>query len=450
MKVKKGNNLVPGEPRLGWLYIKGGPDPVKTAAMLLDTGSSIELTLPLDESSGRDFPHSRWWSDEVMHLDDPARTKHSYAPPRVLVFQDSFGEVALVGCRATSYRSNLVAGHGRIVSNFAVLGGSHFGYEEINGMRTESPAIATWTNLSAMSVEVGKDEKARVQTVKMSLSSPPAISLSHSLNTEMRMAWRTDRHTGGFVASEAVQIQTLVKSTKTWDEHLSLHGAVLELVSIAGWKPFGFSNIEVLLNADRAKVALEDYEEPRWRNVAHHRLPKQSDSVDGVKFLLPYSEVGPRGIRRWLKLRDEYDRAIEALLSILRSDTPWSPSSVVQGGIALESLGYAIDVNKNNGSHLNGHKQMSFNAALQVILDDMEVKPFADTAEWIKRANSAYMGAKHPDRGDMPDSLDLSNSLRENLHVLRFWIGSQLGVKPTTLLNGLNVDRYRAPFRIAN
>jgi hypothetical protein len=112
VNVKRDNELVPGEPRLGWVYLNGGSDARKVAAMLRDTGSSIELTLP---------------------------TKHSYAPPRVLIFQDSFGEVALVGCRATSYQSNFAAGHGLVVSNFAVLGGRHFAYEEINGIVQRRP-----------------------------------------------------------------------------------------------------------------------------------------------------------------------------------------------------------------------------------------------------------------------------------------------------------------------
>ena len=446
--MRRDNVLVPGEPRLGWVYFGGGSGAAKAAAMLRDTGSSIELTLPLDEAAPDGHPYSRWWSDGIMHMDDPDRTKHSYVPPRVLVFQDSLGEVALVGCRATSHEGNFAAGHGRVVSNFAVLGGRHFAYEEINGMRSEAPAMAAWTHLSAMSIEHETDDQNRVQTVTMALSSPPAISLSRHLNAEMRMTWRTDRPAGGFVASEAVQVQTLVKSTKTWEEHLKLHGALLELVSIAGWRPFGFANVEVQLSEDRIKLSPTKHGEPRWLRVVDHRLPKQSKPVGNVKFLFPYREIGPRGVKRWLKLRDDYDRAIGALLSILRSDEPWGIASVVQSGIALEALGYAIDIHKNQGIHLDRRKQLPFNTALQVILDDMEVRPFTDTDEWIRRANEAYMGAKHPDRGEMPDSLDLTNVLRENLYVLRFWIGLQLGVKPASLLDRLSFDPSRLPFRL--
>ncbi|MDR7085104.1 hypothetical protein J2X01_004424 [Arthrobacter ginsengisoli] len=96
---------------------------------------------------------------------------------------------------------------------------------------------------------------------------------------------------------------------------------------------------------------------------------------------------------------------------------------MAQGGIALEALGYLIDIEKNGGANLNNRKQMNFKPGLRVILGDMKVKPFSDVEGWIDRADEAYMGAKHPDRPE-PDFLVQINTLRENLLVLRFWIGT--------------------------
>ena len=127
------------------------------------------------------------------------------------------------------------------------------------------------------------------------------------------------------------------------------------------------------------------------------------------------------------------------MLNILRSDNKWGHPSLVQSGIALEALGYLIDVEKNGGANLNNRKQMNFKPGLRVILDDMSVKPFEDLEGWIKRADESYMGAKHPDRPE-PDSLVQINTLRENLLILRFWIGLQVGAKPNSLVEGLRLD----------
>ena len=119
------NELIVGEPRLGWL-IDGNPETPEAAVMLRDTGSVIELRIPLQGMLREDGPYARWWSSLTMHADDPEQTKYSYTPPRVMLFHDDCGVVALVGCRAGGTRQTLDAGYGVIVANYAVLGGRSF------------------------------------------------------------------------------------------------------------------------------------------------------------------------------------------------------------------------------------------------------------------------------------------------------------------------------------
>ncbi|GAA2114610.1 hypothetical protein GCM10009824_11970 [Kocuria atrinae] len=118
---------------------------------------------------------------------------------------------------------------------------------------------------------------------------------------------------------------------------------------------------------------------------------------------------------------------------------------MVQSGIALEALGYLIDVNKNDGTSLNRRKQMNFKPGLRVILADMKIHPLVDVDDWIERADAAYMSAKHPDRAAL-DSLEVLNTLRENLLVLRFWVALELGAKPKSLMAGLETDRLGSEF----
>lgn len=432
------NELVPGEPRLGW-FIDGDPKTDYIAVMLRDTGNSIELTVPLKGMLSRDDPYGRWWSSGVMFGDDPDRTRHSYRPPRVLLMHDAHGPVVLVGCRSTGSTSSFQVGKGHIVANFAVLGGTNLRYEKIHGLRTEIPALAAWTRLSSMAVETETNSKSRIQSVQMTLTNAKTIPLARSMNLEMKSTWRTERSSGSFLAYEGVELETLVQRARTWDDHLQIHGAVLELVSIAGWKPFGISSVKVRRIDDPERSLAGGSMGARWFPVVTHRLLKHETWSKDPRFLFPYSEVGPRGISRWLRLRKTYGRVIGPLLNILRSDNSWGHPSLVQSGIALEALGYLIDVEKNDGSHLNNRKQMNFKPGLRVILADMEVKPIDDAEGWVERADAAYMGAKHPDRSE-PDSLIQMNTLRENLLVLRFWVGAQLGVKPESLMKALKMD----------
>jgi hypothetical protein len=440
------NELVVGEPRLGW-FVDGNPDTEQIAVMLQDTGSAIELTIPLKGMFADEDPYGRWWSSGTQFMDDLDRTKHSYGPPRVLVMHDNSGPVVLVGCRSAGSTMSFRVGQGRIVANFAVLGGQTLAYEKIHGLRTEIPALAAWTRLSSMEVKVTTNDKRRVQAVQMTLADAPEVQLTRALNLKMKSSWRTENPRGRFLAYEGVKLETIATKPRTWDEHLNLHGAVLELISLAAWRSFGFASVEVNRADDPTRDLAQESMGEKWSDVATHRLPKHEEWTKDPQFLFPYAEIGPGGIAKWLKLRKDYGQAVGPLLGILRADDRWSHASVVQSGISLEALGYLIDVNKNGSTHLNSRKQMNFKPGLQVILDDMAVKPFADTADWIGRADNAYMGAKHPDRPEQ-DSLVMLNTLRQNILVLRYWIAQQLGATETSLNDRIRTDPLAHEFTL--
>lgn len=102
--------------------------------------------------------------------------------------------------------------------------------------------------------------------------------------------------------------------------------------------------------------------------------------------------------------------------------------------IALEQLGYLIEVNENGGSRLNGRRHIKFKNALDAILENMNVAPLESSRvdDW-KESRDVYMGSKHADQIEK-DHLTTLNTLRENLLVLRYWIAQRLGV-PGDVLN---------------
>lgn len=442
------NELEFGKPRLGWM-IDGNPDTDQIAVMLEDTGKAIQLTVPLRGMTARNDLYRRWWSKGVSFGDDPEKTRYDYKPPRSLLVHDNHGTVVLVGCRAVSYSQNLHSGNGQIIANYAVLGGTDLIYDKLHGVRTEIPGWNAWTGLTAMQVEPTYEANL-LKTLKMTLASASEEKLSRQLNLTMKPRWGANRTVGSFRADEGVRLTTKVSRPRSWDEHLRFHNALLDLVSISAWKKFGFSSIEVCRTDDPERAVNGRRGEERWFAVATHKAARDRYSWEKQPyFLFPYSELGTRAVERWLRLRTAYSLALGPLLNILRSDDPWSDSSAVQSGIALESLGYLIDTEKNNGANLNDRDQISFNTGLDVILNDMRVKPFEDTESWKKRSNATYMGLKHADR-PTPDALVMLNTLRENLLILRFWVAQQLGVPGPTLEGRLRDDPLAHAFELAD
>ncbi len=219
-------------------------------------------------------------------------------------------------------------------------------------------------------------------------------------------------------------------------------------MSVAAWRKFGVSALKVRHDGD-GEPWPDGTLRPTWRAVATHMLPEDKPLPKNVSFLYPYAEVGPRGVQRWLRLHEDYTDVLTAVVNILWSDNPWGHAALVQSGIALENLGYQIVVQKKGGTGLNSRRQLLYRDALKEILDDMTVKPFEDTDEWIRDSTDCYMGAKHADRAT-PDTLDQVNTLRRNLLVLRFWIGLEIGVKPESLTATLGRDPLAQEFSLAD
>jgi len=433
------NKLRVGEPRLCRL-VDGNPNTPEAVVMLQDTGDAIETTFLLSGMAGADdMPYDRWWSQGVYYGDDPDRVKYSYAPPSTMLLYDNDGRVALVGCRATRGVNGLAAGTGVVVADFAVLGAKNIKYDRINGMRTESPAFLRWIRRTAIEADKITDETGLVQSMRIDLHETDSIALSRKLNMSMRQRWSSITVPGGLDVREFLTFQSFVEQPCLWGEHLQLHVGVLDLVSIAAWRNCAFRSVYVSRADDPLKMGGATYD--RWNEVATHVLPGEDLTDCGGHFLFSYDNMTQGAVDKWFRLRDDYSRALDYLLRILRSGHTWSIQSAIMSAIALEQLGYLIEIKKNGGGKLNGRDQLSFNNALTVVLDDMTVIPFGveDVDDWKERCNRVYMGAKHGDR-DEPDHLTALNTLRENLLVLRYWVAQQLGVSGDVLNQNLTWD----------
>lgn len=432
------NDLEIDQPRMGWL-IDGNPETEKRACMLRNTGTAIELTLPLLGMFGEDKDYGRWFAGGIEFGDDPDRSSYSYKPPRVLIFEDTKGLVTLVGCRAANSSSNLQVSVGTIICNLAVLGGGVHGYEKINGLRTAIPALAAWTRLSKLELGVEQGQQNRSKSVLLKLEDGEPLKITDELQLKIRSSWIFEKRPGSFNASENVELSTWSSDEETWSRHLELHDSVLDLVSIAAWEPFGYSNVYSSRIDDPLKNLAQENQGMKWSKVESQKFKNETSSALNCNFLYSFQEVGTAGIERWLKLRRAHPDVMNTLVGILRSETPWSESNLVQSGIALESLGYSIEVSKG-GQNLNSRGTISITNALEAVWADMEAHPISNKEVWMERCRSVFISLKHPDKPN-PDSIDYLNTLRENILLLRFWIGQQIGMSSGSLKKFLQTDQ---------
>lgn len=440
------NVLLPGKPRLGW-FIDGDESSPEIAVMVEDTGSELVLTLPTRGMSGRNDPYRRWWFGDATHVgDDPDRTKYSYQPPAIAMVHDSDGSIVLVGCRSGAVREGVAAGRGQIVADFAVLGARHLEYARINGLRAEMPALTPWTGLQSVQIEPYTDGRGRVRSVGVALDAPPTEALSRRMNLTLRPTWRTSYPdtVGTFAAHDVVELMTATKAPRPWEDHLDQLAAIRELLVLSAWRPLGYSRLAVNRGDDPERVLSGDAIGDRWAEVSTHRLPKHESWSATPQFLFSYSDIGATGVRRWIRLRDHFRRAIRPLVGLADEPRTYLEVKLVQSGIALEAIGYqvAVDLGKVK---LGKRMQMSYADALGAVLADMSVIPLEDPEGWIVRSSDHYRGIKHADN-QPPDPVDAANTSRENLLVARYWIASRLGVSAAVLQARLHREPMSRPY----
>lgn len=434
------NVLIEGKPRIGWM-IDGDPDTPQLSVMLELTGEQIVLTVPMQGMLASSDPYARWFSRGIEIVGD-GQVVGPTDPPRVLKFYDYSGVVMLVGCRTAGYNSNMAAGAGRIVANYAVLGEYPLDIEEINGVRTEMPALAAWTRLTSTRRETVTDEEHRVQELTLTLRSPAATKLASSKNLTMRPSWRTSIPERGTLAThDVVQLVTGTRRRDSWNANLASHRALQDLLSVSAWRAFGFSRIEVgVRNESPADPDPRFALEPamRWSEVVTHRHRLHEPWKTEPRFLFTYADIGARGVRRWLKILNTYERAMLPFISMIDQRGMFVQTRVLQTGIALEALGFQL-ASEVVPHALNSRGQINYNDALQMIINDMPVVPLDDVAAWRERSRLSYMGVKHADN-PMPDMLTVANAYRENALVLRYWLAARLGCSEAVLRDRLSMD----------
>ncbi|WP_422116535.1 hypothetical protein [Brachybacterium sp. UNK5269] len=434
-----GNNvLVVGEPRLGWL-VDGVAETPPISVLLRDTGNDVELTVPLGPLGARKGAYEGWFDSAAAPTGGPVQQDIYPRIPRQLLVEDVHGAVVLVGCSFGSVRQSFHAGQGKIIANFAVLGARRLDYGQIDGMRMEVPALARWMRFRGSEWVVQRHRDGRVKSASIELPESETTVLSEALELSAVTTWRTARpEAGKFFVREQVLVETRRASAVSWDEHLAAHDALLDLISLSAWRPFGIARLQVRREDD---VVAPDGR-ARWLDVVTHWLPEHEAWASDPKFLFHFAQIDVDGVARWCQLRTDYADAVGPMMSVLRSAHQWSHASVVQSGVALENLGYLIEVKKNEGRRLNARGQISFRGALGAIIEDMEDVPLEDVDRWKMRAIECYMGAKHPDRAT-PDAAVMGETLRENLLVVRYWVALQVGASPESLRSALATDLLR-------
>ena len=168
---------------------------------------------------------------------------------------------------------------------------------------------------------------------------------------------------------------------------------------------------------------------PRWRKVIYADTRSPMEESTRIEHLIWWNELGPDGLVKWIKLRENFARAVDPAVSSIYLKNSIIEVQLTQIAIGLEALGFLIAM-RDDGSTETQANALSFKQRLIRIAQDVPgVLPFASDT-WAQTMSTAYNSLKHVNRPTQQLPI-VANSWREG--TLLFGHGLQLSWGLTTI-----------------
>lgn len=442
------NQLIIGRPRYGSLSA-GNPDASEVSATLERTTEGIFLSLTFSRDESPEY--AQWFTPNYF---DIAAVTAEETPPRPLVpsalfFYDSYGAVALIGCRNAGYHTNHRIGSGRVHVGAAVLAAPSMAHAKVMGMRAEISGLRAWLGTSAISQTTGFDKNTgRFLSAEIRVVIPEVIDVPGS-KLVLRPAINRTPKDGALLIEDIVWVEHKTEEEASWRQHQVAMRAVRDLLAVSRWRDESLVPVSVARPEDSIEGGAPETERQQWwREVVDSRAPEPKEETRRHEHLIRWEDLGPKGLARWIKLRDDFARAVDPAVSSIYLEGVTVEVQLTQIAISLEALGYLLFMRKDGAAESKAGG-ISFKGRLNRILQDVpELLPFVD-ATWSQRMADAYNSVKHANR-DFPQTVDVANRWREGALLIRAWIANELGVEYKKLQERITRDPQIHPYFVTD
>ena len=388
-----------------------------------------------------DSPYARWFIESGPRIRIPPLPDLPPAPRRAL-FVDSYGSVLLLRCRANGYHMDVAGpGSGTLWSRIAILGPrDDIDYENPHGIQSEISGFREWLGVTSWSRQQSRVGSKGVYTFVS--QTPEVIEVgTHdgiTLSVQPAHGVENDRAGARHILLDDLLVITQSSEPKSWDTHYQLHQAIRDLMLVSSWVAesciprFARHEDDVVSTGDGKTYPAT------WQRVV---VPSSDRSpiVKGRRsHLLRYDELGTSGIVQWIKLRQEFARALDPVITSVDLNDSWPATRLAHTGPGLEALGYLLL--RRDGMPEKKAAYETLESKLNRVLQDLgDCLPF-DGAGWVERTVETYNALKHANRSE-PDPVDVINAWQQSTLAARAWVAVELGVAHSTLKTRLTEDR---------
>jgi hypothetical protein len=407
--------------------------------MMVDEDDRLMIRIPLDYFKN-DQQLFRWFHSEGVHFgDDPEKEKYDYDPPTELVFEDRYGTIALNDCLWRIGVIKLGAGlsEGHITVGRAIMGGSRMDYDSVSAIRTQIPGLTEWIGIKSIDQNLTTSEDGKLVEADVHLGAQKSIALSRSMGLSVTSTWESRNVRDGVIINAPTEIRTIVTRPRPWLDHLSMHDAIRELVELSAWKRLGVSKMYVMRRDDPSRVLSGKAIGDKWNEVLRHDryFDGVSENQARLSFLFAFDDVKESGVRKWIRLKRDYKRAVLQFHSILYQPGLFLEVEQMNVGSALEAIGYQLAVEDGAPQKILRHE--NYSDRLRRIGKYIPVTVL--DSDWPERSRASFMASKHSD-AVQPSIDEQWSALGENILAIRYWIARRIGVSHRALKRNLSLD----------
>ena len=416
------NELNIGDRRYGTLIDFDDSTPHVNVTLERDKrGIRLTISWPDYES-----PFAAWFVSGKYGLPASETSPPATPVPKNLLFQDSHGLVLLVGCWKRGFRSSVFGpGTGFIRARYAIFNVEHnTDFRYVNGLKTEVTGLRDWLEIS--SVQRDFETRSAEHPIRLIVTASSDDSLSVASDPPFRFipSWSVSTDEDRVVVGDLLRVETTHSELIDVRDAEKLHLAMRDLLVLSHWRAEICIPLAVMRRDDPDAQDFDGKYGDYWRDLVPAVYEKRPKARDTSEHLILFSEVGLAGLEKWIKLRDEFARALDPVVSTRFLDGVSATSLLAQTGPAIEALGYLLFL--RDGKSADQAARAYLRSRLDRIAREVAgVMPF-DVAEWAAETVIAYNAVKHANR-ILPAEVDVLNRWRESVLITRVWVALELG-----------------------
>ena len=436
------NELELGARREGQL-IDFDPDTPQQSVTLERTDDGISLIVPWADYES---PYAGWFVDrKPMSTEDGA----SAPVPKCVLFQDSHGSVLLVGCWPRGYHTNWFGpGSGRVSARYAILGvRENLDFRFVHGLRTEISGLQSWLGVSSISESHAWPTKTGPHALTVTAKAPDEIKLGGTARLRLLPGWTQTRAEGAITIGNVVHCESRSASEVSLTEAEQPHLAIRDLLVISQWRAETCQMKYALRDDDPLTTLDNKTHGEQWRTVVSARSEAAPQPISRREHLIEFAEVGVQGVKKWLRTRETFARALDPVISTRYLDSVSPMTLLAQTGPGVEALGYLLM--RRDGVAKKTADNATLKSRLERVLKDVEVVLPFDGRDWVLGTVATYNSLKHANRRAAVE-LDVLNRWRETVLATRAWVALEVGTPEDSLKKRLKDDKQAYPYTLVD